>query len=132
MRQLTPEDFTDQALQPFERFRFDGSDAWPVGFSYAVQAETAIVRLYRAACLKIAQQRPTPAEWNAVLIGGNHLASSLIGTLGPDFAERFPPDMPYDEVREGIAQARLRYESLSWTVVLDMWTAWAAIMRAAR
>lgn len=67
-----------------------------------------------------------------VMIGGNHLGSSLTSTLGPDFPERYPPTMPADVAREKIAQARITYESLSWIVVYDMWVAWVAIMRLAR
>jgi hypothetical protein len=60
------------------------------------------------------------AQWLDVLIGGNHLASFLIGKLGGDFAVRFPPTMPVEQAVEAIDD----------TDVLDVWICWSAIMRA--
>lgn len=65
-------------------------------------------------------------------IGGNHLASSLIHTLGADFAERFPPDANVATTRDAICNRvnGMIGTSAAWIVVYDMWVAWAAIMRA--
>lgn len=66
-----------------------------------------------------------------VASGGNHLASSLVHTLGADFAERFPPDANVATVREAI-YSRVNGTigaSAAWLVVYDIWVAWSAIMR---
>lgn len=55
---------------------------------------------------------------DVVLRGGNHLASVLIGRVGADFAERFPPDTCPDSV----------LHRLGATDEFDIWCAWSAIM----
>jgi hypothetical protein len=66
-----------------------------------------------------------------ILIGGNHLASSLVHTLGSDFYERFPPDANAAAVRDAICNRvdGVIGTSAAWIVVYDIWVAWAAIMR---
>lgn len=57
---------------------------------------------------------------NDVMVGGNHLASILVGKLGGDFATKYPSDLdPQDALR-----------LLSATIEYDVWCCWAAIMRA--
>ena len=65
-------------------------------------------------------------------IGGNHLASSLVHTLGADFAERFPPDANPATMRDAIYNRvnGMIGTSAAWIVIYDIWVAWAAIMRA--
>lgn len=69
-----------------------------------------------------------------VMIGGNHLASSLVHTLGSDFAERFPPNANVATVRDAIASRvnGMIGTSAAWIVVYDIWVAWSAIMRLPR
>ncbi len=52
------------------------------------------------------------------MIGGNHLASHLIGQLGGDFATRYPPSM---SEQDALQQLGPHY---------DCWTCWSCIMRA--
>jgi hypothetical protein len=54
------------------------------------------------------------------LIGGNHIASQLIGRLGGGFSEDYPPDMDSETV----------LTRLGPTVEYDMWCAWSAGMQA--
>lgn len=54
------------------------------------------------------------------LTGGNHLANVLIRNIGPDFADKYPPDMPPEEA--------LRW--LCATDTYDVWCCWSAIMQA--
>lgn len=65
-------------------------------------------------------------------IGGNHLASSLVHTLGADFAERFPPHANPETMRDAICNRvnGMIGTSAAWIVIYDVWVAWAAIMRA--
>lgn len=54
------------------------------------------------------------------MIGGNHLATVLIGQLGAGFAERYPPEMdPQDALR-----------TLCATDTYEIWCCWRAIMLA--
>jgi hypothetical protein len=61
----------------------------------------------------------TDAQWDDVLIGGNHLANYLIGKLGGGFGLRFSPRTPPDEARAAFNNDD----------VFDVWCCWAAIMR---
>lgn len=54
------------------------------------------------------------------LIGGNHIASELIGALGPAFSAQYPPGTPHDVVREAIGYGN----------AYEMWCCWDAGMRA--
>jgi hypothetical protein len=54
------------------------------------------------------------------LIGGNHLANVLIKNLGPDFANKYPPDVDTKGVLH-ILGATDNYE---------VWVAWRALMQA--
>lgn len=63
----------------------------------------------------------------AVLVGGNHLASSLIKHAGPDFAERLPPRTHPDDA---MAVLFNEHKEPMATVLYDMWVCWAAIMNA--
>lgn len=54
------------------------------------------------------------------MVGGNHLASVLVGNLGPGFALRYPPDTDHEMALRGIC-ATDNYE---------IWCCWSAIMRA--
>lgn len=60
------------------------------------------------------------AALNDIGVGGNHLASILIGKLGPDFASKYPPDLDTDSA----------LRMLCATTEYDVWCCWAAIMRA--
>ena len=63
--------------------------------------------------------REALAASQGVLTGGNHLAKLLVHKLGPDFAERCPPDMdPQDALH-----------FLHATPEYDVWCCWSAIMR---
>lgn len=54
------------------------------------------------------------------LTGGNHIASLLIGRIGPAFNERYPPGTPHDTVREDLGSGD----------VYEAWCCWNACMRA--
>ena len=60
------------------------------------------------------------AAVDLMLVGGNHLASYLIGRLGAGFADDLPPHTPHDEAR-----ARIRSQD-----DYEVWCCWSAIMRA--
>jgi hypothetical protein len=49
------------------------------------------------------------------LVGGNHLASALIGALGPGFSERFPQNADHREV----------YTKIGGTLIYDIWCCWS-------
>src|SRR3990167_6130191 len=53
-------------------------------------------------------------------VGGNHLANILIGKLGGNFASEYPPDLDQESA----------LRRLCATDTYDVWTCWAAIMRA--
>lgn len=54
-----------------------------------------------------------------IMVGGNHLASYLVGNLGGDFATHYPPDAKVSKVRKALSANDY-----------DVWCCWAAIMRA--
>lgn len=54
------------------------------------------------------------------MVGGNHLASALIGKLGPDFHERYPPGSDAGKARKEIGDQ----------VLYDAWCCWSMIMIA--
>ena len=54
------------------------------------------------------------------MVGGNHIASALIGRLGPSFNENYPPTANHHEVLERMGAGD----------TYEMWCCWAAIMRA--
>lgn len=60
------------------------------------------------------------AQIDNVMIGGNHLASCLIGSLGGGFADKFPPSMNSIDVLEAMGSIPS----------YDVWCAWKAIMIA--
>lgn len=53
------------------------------------------------------------------MVGGNHIASALIGRLGPSFSSDYPPDADCLQVLEKVGSG----------VNYEMWCCWAAIMR---
>lgn len=57
---------------------------------------------------------------NLALVGGNHIASELIGRVGAGFSDEFPPDADPETV----------LRRLHATVEYEMWCAWSALMRA--
>lgn len=59
-----------------------------------------------------------------MLVGGNHLASVLIGELGGGFADRFPPTADHEEVRRQMAFDGIDHD------VYEIWCCWNAIMSA--
>lgn len=71
----------------------------------------------------------TSKRLQAVLIGGNHLASSLAKFLDADFAVRFPPKSDPETVRADILAEGAKTLG-DGTVLYDMWVAWAAIQNA--
>lgn len=75
------------------------------------------------AILDGSQAAASPDMYDAlesVMVGGNHLASILLDKVGPDFAERFPPDMePQDALR-----------ILCATTEYNVWSCWREIMLA--
>lgn len=54
------------------------------------------------------------------MVGGNHLASALIGELGPDFSDRYPPG----------SDAEKAYAEIGNQVLYDAWCCWSMIMLA--
>lgn len=62
-----------------------------------------------------------------IMIGGNHLASALVHNIGPEFAERFPPERDSQSV---FAALRDGGQLGNGHIVYDAWVCWAAIMRA--
>ena len=83
--------------------------------SWAVRGDAAdeILRLR-------AQRDQLLAALKLVMIGGNHLASVLIGQLGGDFAAFFPPDLDHE----------IALRVLGATDEYEVWCCWAAIMTA--
>lgn len=59
-------------------------------------------------------------QFNDVMVGGNHLASCLIGSLGGGFAAKFPPSMNSTDALHAIV-------SIS---TYDVWCCWKSIMNA--
>jgi hypothetical protein len=66
-----------------------------------------------------------------IMIGGNHLASSLVHTLGADFSERYPATANPATMRDAICNRvnGMIGTSAAWIVIYDIWVAWSAIMR---
>jgi hypothetical protein len=73
-----------------------------------------------AATLLIERVERLEEALDLTMVGGNHLATVLIGKLGAGFAEEFPPDLDQE----------LALRMLCATDTYDVWCCWSAIMRA--
>lgn len=62
------------------------------------------------------------SAFNMFLTGGNHLASLLIGNLGPGFADEYPFNADPNEVRE----------KMGYCDSYEIWCCWSALMKARR
>lgn len=105
-----------------------GGDQLTLGFGSAEEARDIMKRIigFRSAAAEDLRLL------DDIDIGGNHLASSLVHTLGANFAEMFPPDANPALMRDTICNRvnGMIGTSAAWIVVYDIWVAWAAIMRA--
>lgn len=131
---LRPAPETIAAIEQNERANAEGLAAirnmmvghvenWPAPKKFG----TALALVDKALHAAIAATPPSPdpatIEREALertMIGGNHLATVLIGQLGAGFAERYPPEMdPQDALR-----------TLCATDTYEIWCCWRAIMLA--
>jgi hypothetical protein len=67
-----------------------------------------------------AQRDQLLAALDLTMLGGNHLASTLIRRLGGGFATQYPPDL----------DPEIALEMLDSTDTYAVWCCWAAIMNA--
>lgn len=81
------------------------------------------LRAWHALAVASHESKSCTSVPESVLVGGNHLATVLIGWLGPDFSYRFTPYMDADAAREKIIEAY-------GTNAYDVWCCWRAIMLA--
>lgn len=59
-----------------------------------------------------------------MMVGGNHIASVLIGTLGGGFHNDYPADMDHGKAHTKLARAGRNQDTY------EVWCCWSAMMRA--